>query len=274
MLRRQFIAWPGNAMNGVAGKRIVVTGAAQGIGRAIAERLAAEGANVCVADIDESGAEQAATAIRESGGSAVAATGDVSQRADIRRMIDACVAAFDGLDVMFNNAGFNKPEPFLEVTEEVWHRVMNVNALGVLMGCQEAAKTMIAQGGGGKIVNTASIAGRQGFPSFVPYCVSKFGVIAITQAGARALAGHGITVNAFAPGVVATPLWDKLDKDLMDIGDSERPGQAMEEFSAGILQGRPADPADIAGTARYLASSDSDYLTGQVVMIDGGMVLV
>jgi len=261
-------------MNGVAGKRVVVTGAAQGIGRAIAERLAAEGANVCVADIDESGAEQAATAIRDSGGSAVATAGDVSQRADIRRMIDACVTAFDGLDVMFNNAGFNQPEPFLEVTEEVWHRVMNVNALGVLMGCQEAAKTMIQQGGGGKIVNTASIAGRQGFPSFVPYCVSKFGVIAITQAAARALAAHRITVNAFAPGVVATPLWDKLDKDLMDIGDSQRPGQAMEEFSAGILQGRPAEPGDIAGTARYLASSDSDYLTGQVVMIDGGMVLV
>ena len=149
----------------VAGKRIVVTGAAQGIGRGIVERLATEGANVCVADIDESGAERAATAIRESGGSAVAVAGDVSQRADIRRMIDTCVNAFGGLDVMFNNAGFNKPEPFLEVTEEVWHRVMNVNALGVLMGCQEAAKTMIAQGGGGKIVNTASIAGRQGFPA-------------------------------------------------------------------------------------------------------------
>ncbi len=166
----------------------------------------------------------------------MATAGDVPQRADIRRMIDACVAEFGGLDVMFNNAGFNKPEPFLDITEEVWHQIMNVNALGVLMGCQEAAKTMIAQGSGGKIVNTASIAGRQGFPSFVPYCVSKFGVMAITQGAARALAAHDITVNAFAPGVVATPLWDKLDKDLMDIGDSERPGQAMEEFSAGILQ--------------------------------------
>ena len=168
--------------------------------------------------------------------------GNVAQRADIRRMIDACVAEFGGLDVMFNNAGFNKPEPFLEITEEVWHQIMNVNALGVLMGCQEAAKTMIAQGTGGKIVNTASIAGRQGFPSFVPYCVSKFGVIAITQGAARALAAHKITVNAFAPGVVATPLWDKLDQDLMDIGDSERPGQAMEEFSAGILQGASSRP--------------------------------
>jgi meso-butanediol dehydrogenase/(S,S)-butanediol dehydrogenase/diacetyl reductase len=258
----------------VDGKRILVTGAAQGIGRGIVDRLAAEGAHVCVADIDEEGAEKAAAAIRESGGSAVATAGDVARRADIRRMIDICVAELGGVDVMFNNAGFNRPEPFLEITEDVWHQIMNVNALGVLMGCQEAAKTMIAQGGGGKVVNTASIAGRQGFASFVPYCVSKFGVIAITQGAARALAGHGITVNAFAPGVVATPLWDKLDKDLMEIGDSERPGQAFDEFAAGALWGRAAEPAEIAGTARFLASSDSDYMTGQVVMIDGGMVLV
>jgi meso-butanediol dehydrogenase/(S,S)-butanediol dehydrogenase/diacetyl reductase len=258
----------------VEGKRIVITGAAQGIGLGIAERLAAEGAHVCVADLNGDGAEQAAAAIREAGGSAVAAAGNVASRADVRRMVDTCVERFGGLDVMFNNAGFNKPEPFLEITEGVWRQIMDVNALGVLLGCQEAAKTMIAQGSGGKIVNTASIAGRQGFPSFVPYCVSKFAVVAITQGAARALAAHDITVNAFAPGVVATPLWDKLDKDLMDIGDSERPGQAMEEFSAGILRGRAADPADVAGTARFLASTDSDYMTGQVVMIDGGMVLV
>jgi meso-butanediol dehydrogenase / (S,S)-butanediol dehydrogenase / diacetyl reductase len=258
----------------VEGKRVVITGAAQGIGLGIAERLAGEGAHVCVADLNADGAEQAAAAIREAGGSAVAAAGNVASRADVRRMVDTCVERFGGLDVMFNNAGFNKPEPFLEITEDVWRQIMDVNALGVLLGCQEAAKTMIAQGSGGKIVNTASIAGRQGFPSFVPYCVSKFAVVAITQGAARALAAHDITVNAFAPGVVATPLWDKLDQDLMDIGDSERPGQAMEEFSAGILRGRAAEPADIAGTARFLASTDSDYMTGQVVMIDGGMVLV
>jgi meso-butanediol dehydrogenase / (S,S)-butanediol dehydrogenase / diacetyl reductase len=258
----------------VAGKRIVITGAAQGIGLGIAERLAGEGARVCVADLNADGAERAAAAIREAGGSAVAAAGNVSKRADVRLMIDACVEEFGGLDVMFNNAGFNKPEPFLDITEDVWQQIIDVNALGVLLGCQEAAKTMIAQGTGGKIVNTASIAGRQGFPSFVPYCASKFAVVAITQGAARALAAHDITVNAFAPGVVATPLWEQLDKDLMDIGDSERPGQAMEEFSAGILRGRAADPADVAGTARFLASTDSDYMTGQVVMIDGGMVLV
>ncbi len=258
----------------VEGKRVLVTGAAQGIGRAIADRLAAEGAAVCVADLNADGAEQVVAAIRDSGGTAVSAGGNVAERADIRSMIDLCVAELGGLDVMFNNAGFNRPQPFLEVTEEVWHQIMNVNALGVMMGCQEAAKTMIAQGTGGKIVNTASIAGREGFPSFVPYCVSKFGVVAITQAAARALAEHDITVNAFAPGVVATPLWEQLDLDLMEIGDSERPGQAMEDFSAGILKGFAAQPNDIAGTARFLASTDSDYMTAQVIMIDGGMVLV
>ncbi|MFM8896387.1 MAG: SDR family oxidoreductase, partial [Actinomycetales bacterium] len=114
----------------------------------------------------------------------------------------------------------------------------------------------------------------QGYPSFAPYCASKFAVNALTQAGARALAAHNITVNAFAPGVVATPLWNQLDKDLMAIGDSQRPGQAMEEFSAGILRGHAADPQELVGTALYLASRDSDYLTGQVIMVDGGMVLV
>jgi meso-butanediol dehydrogenase/(S,S)-butanediol dehydrogenase/diacetyl reductase len=199
---------------------------------------------------------------------------DVSDRASTRALISAAVAGFERIDVMFNNAGFNKPEPFLDISEAVWNRIMAVNGLGVLIGTQEAARQMIAQGGGGKIVNTASIAGRQGFPSFVPYCASKFAVVAITQGAAHALAPHDIRVNAFAPGVVDTPLWAQLDKDLMAMGDSERPGQAMEDFSAGILVGRPATPDDIAGTALFLASADSDYMTGQVIMIDGGMVLV
>lgn len=174
---------------------------------------------------------------------------------------------------MFNNAGFNKPMPFMEVTEDNWHAVMDVNGLGTLIGIQEAARRMIPNGAG-KIVNTSSIAGRQGYPSFAPYSASKFAVNALTQAAARALAEHGITCNAFAPGVVDTPLWEQLDRDLMAIGDSSRPGEAMAGFAATILRGRAAQPADIVGTALYLASSDSDYLTGQVLMIDGGMVLV
>jgi meso-butanediol dehydrogenase / (S,S)-butanediol dehydrogenase / diacetyl reductase len=256
------------------GRKVIVTGGAQGIGRGIATRLAQEGASVMIGDLNADGAEATAQELKEAGLEAAAHMVDVSRRDSTKELIAAAVAQFGRLDVMFNNAGFNKPEPFLEITEEVWHRIMNVNALGVLIGTQEAAKQMIAQGGGGKIINTASIASRQGYPSFVPYCASKFSVLAIIQGAARALAAHGITVNGFAPGVVDTPLWKQLDLDLVAIGDAEEPGQAMKDFSAGILIGRPAQPEDIAGTALFLASADSDYMTGQVVMIDGGMVLV
>jgi meso-butanediol dehydrogenase/(S,S)-butanediol dehydrogenase/diacetyl reductase len=255
-------------------KNVVVTGGAQGIGAGIAHRLAAEGANVLIGDLNVEGAEVVANEIASKGFSAAAHRVDVAYRDSVRELVDVAVSRFGSVDVMFNNAGFNKPEPFLEITEKMWNKIMTVNALGVLMGTQEAARQMIRQGHGGKIINTASIAARQGYPSFVPYCASKFAVIAITQGAARALAEHRIRVNAFAPGVVDTPLWAQLDKDLMAIGDSSEPGQAMEDFSAGILVGRPAQPEDIAGTALFLASEDSDYMTGQVVMIDGGMVLV
>ena len=259
---------------GIEGRTAIVTGGAQGIGRGIVERLGSEGANVMIGDLNADGAASVAEELRGKGLEVDSQPVDVSQRASMQELIAATVSRFGQLDVMFNNAGFNKPEPFLEITEEVWHRVMEVNALGVLIGTQEAAKQMIAQGSGGKIVNTASIASRQGYPAFVPYCASKAAVLSIIQGAARALAGHGITVNGFAPGVVDTPLWQQLDADLIEIGEAEKPGQAMEDFSAGILIGRPAQPEDIAGTALFLASSDSDYMTGQVVMIDGGMVLV
>jgi meso-butanediol dehydrogenase / (S,S)-butanediol dehydrogenase / diacetyl reductase len=187
--------------------------------------------------------------------------------------LDAFVAAEGRLDVLFNNAGFNQPMHLLDVTEDNWHSIMNVNALGTLIGIQEGARRMIPNRSG-KIINTSSIAGRQGYPSFAPYCASKFAVNALTQAAARALAEHEITCNAFAPGVVDTPLWTRLDADLLAIGDAEQPGQAMMDFSAGILRGRPALPEDLVGTALFLASADSDYLTGQVLMADGGMVLI
>lgn len=258
----------------LGGRVCIVTGGAQGIGAAIAECLAREGASVAIGDLNLDGARAVARRIEDGGGRAIAVGVDVADRGQVTSMIQRVVHEFGALNVMFNNAGFNRPMRFLDITEENWNSILRVNALGMLIGIQEGAKQMIAQGGGGKIVNTASIAGRQGYPSFAPYSASKFAVIALTQAGARALAGHGITVNAFSPGVVDTPLWEKLDRDLMAIGDSQREGQAMQEFSAGILLGRPAQPADIVGTALYLASSQSDYMTGQVVMIDGGMVLV
>ncbi len=151
---------------------------------------------------------------------------------------------------------------------------MRVNALGVLIGMQEVGKQMIKQGKGGKIINTASIAGRQGYAEFAPYCASKAAVISLTQAGARELSKHKITVNGIAPGVVVTPLWDGLEQDMLDKGVIQHKGEFIESFSSGILVGRPAKPNDLAGLASFLASADSDYITGQVIMADGGMVLV
>jgi meso-butanediol dehydrogenase/(S,S)-butanediol dehydrogenase/diacetyl reductase len=251
----------------------VVTGAASGIGRAIAAGLATDGFPVVIADLDEARGSAVAREIAAANGKAIFHRVDVTDRASIRAAIDLCKRQFGAIKVMVNNAGFNKPEPFLEASEAIWHKIMDVNALGVMIGIQEAGKAMIAGGTKGKIINTASIAGRAGYPDFAPYCASKFAVIALTQAGARALASRGITVNAFAPGVVDTPLWTQLDKDLMAMGASSAPGEAMKNFSGSILLGRVAQPADVVGTVRFLASPASDYMTGQVLMIDGGMIL-
>lgn len=257
----------------VEGKAIIITGAGSGMGRAFSLRLAREGATVGVLDVRKEASEEVCQELTAAGHKGIPLAADVSKRDQVSAAFDRFIERTGQLDVLFNNAGFNIPMQLLDVTEENWHSIMDVNALGTLIGIQEGARRMIPRRQG-KIINTSSIAGRQGFPSFAPYCASKFAVNALTQAAARAFAPHNITCNAFAPGVVDTPLWTKLDEDLMSIGDSEEPGQAMADFAAGILRGRVATEADISGTALYLASDDSDYLTGQVIMIDGGMVLV
>jgi meso-butanediol dehydrogenase/(S,S)-butanediol dehydrogenase/diacetyl reductase len=256
----------------------IVTGAAQGIGRAIGEALLDEGAKVCFADINGDKVAEVAEANRgrmdARASNVTSHPVDVTDRDLVRAMIGHTVGTFGRLDVKFNNAGVNKPMNFLDVTEDNWNFIMGVNGLGCLIGMQEAARQMISQGGGGKIINTASIASRQGFDNVAPYCASKFAVVSLTQSGARDLAKHDITVTGFAPGVVATEMWEQVDQDLMDIGAAERPGQAMAEFAATILKGRVAKPTDITGTTTFLASRESDYMTGQIVMIDGGMTLV
>ncbi len=252
----------------------VVTGAAQGIGRQIAMALLEDGFGVVVADIDAAVGERTVEELAKAHPRRVIfSKADVTNRDEVKATVAACRKVFGTIDVMINNAGFNKPEPFLEASEKTWREIMDVNALGVLIGIQEAAKAMIADGVKGKIINTASIAGRSGFPDFAPYSASKAAVISLTQAGARALASKGITVNAFGPGVVDTPLWEKLDADLLAMGASSKPGEAMGSLASQILLGRVAKPTDVVGTVRFLWSPQSDYMTGQVLLIDGGMVL-
>ncbi|MXX47123.1 MAG: SDR family oxidoreductase [Chloroflexi bacterium] len=256
----------------LSGKTCAVTGAASGIGRAIAVRLASDGAHVAAIDLNLAGALLVTEQIEAAGGAASAWESDVSQRASVRSTLEAIVQATGGLDVIFNNAGIAEIRPFMEVGEEHWNRLMTVNGLGVLICMQEAGRLMIEQGHG-KMINTASIAGKEGYDIQPHYSATKFSVVALTQAGARAFAPHGITVNAICPGIVETQLWEGLDEDFMRFGITERPGEGMERFSERILLGRTATPEDMAGPAAFLASSDSDYITGQSLMVDGGMVL-
>ncbi len=253
------------------GKRIVITGAGRGLGAEIARDAAQKGARVMVADLNAQAAQSVADSI---GAAATWAEVDVADRASTRAMIARTVETLGGVDVMFNNAGISQACPFMDVTEADFDRIMAVNGRGVLIGTQEAARQMIAQGKGGKIINTASIAAKQGYPLFAHYCASKFAVAALTQAAARALAEHGITVNCFGPGVVRTELWAQLDREFIERGVTSKPNEAVDGFAEGILLGRASTPGDIVGVTSFLASAASDYMTGQTVMIDGGMVLI
>lgn len=260
-------------MGKLDGRTILITGAARGLGSGLAARLAEAGANVGVADINADGARGVAEQIVSDGGQAIGIGCDVGERTSFRAAIAETVDRFGELNVLFNNAGISQTKRFLDIQEDEFQRIMRVNGLGVLIGMQEAAEQFRRQGNGGKIINTASIAGKEGFPLFAHYCASKFAVIGLTQAGARALAGDKITANAFCPGVVDTPLWEQLDQEFLDIGETERPGQSLEEFGASILVGRLSGPDDIAGLAIFLASSDADYITGQAINVDGGMLV-
>ncbi|ALJ36951.1 glucose 1-dehydrogenase [Azospirillum brasilense] len=253
-------------------KSIIVTGAGRGIGATMARALAADGARLVIADRTEEDASAVAESIRATGGDAVAVTVDVRDRAAVRRMIDTAVASFGRLDVLFNNAGVAQTKPFLDITEEDWRFVTDVNALGVLIGMQEAIKTFRAQGGGGKIINTASIAGKQGYEPLAHYSASKFAVVALTQAAARAFGKEKITANAICPGVVATEMWKIIDKGFRDTGLTTAEDEAFNQFAAGAVLGRPSTAEDLVGVARFLASSDSDFMTGQSLLVDGGMV--
>jgi meso-butanediol dehydrogenase/(S,S)-butanediol dehydrogenase/diacetyl reductase len=261
-------------MGRVQDRVVIVTGGAGGIGASACRAIAAEGGKVLVADLDPDRARTVAESIVADGGVADSIGVDVTDRTQVQAMIQKAVDTYGELNVIFNNAGMNRPRDFMEIDEANFEQILRVNTWGVIVCTQEAAKQMIAQGSGGKIVNTGSIASRQGFWDFVPYCVAKFGTLAVTQATARGLIEHGITVNAFAPGVVDTPMWVGLNEDLRSIHDQTDEADPMREFATGTLVGRPASPDELAPFLVYLASPESDYMTGQMYMVDGGQVLV
>jgi len=261
-------------MGRVQDKVVIVTGGAGGIGTAACRAIAAEGGKIVVADLDAAAAESVAAEITADGGSATSVGVDVTDRSQVEAMVQTAVDAFGALNVIFNNAGMNRPRSFMDVDEANFDEIVRVNTWGVILCTQEAARQMIAQGSGGKIINTGSIASRQGYWEFVPYCVAKFGTLAVTQATARGLIEHGITVNAFAPGVVDTPMWIGLNEDIRAIDNRAADADPMSEFATNTLIGRPATPVELAPFLVYLASDESDYMTGQMYMVDGGQVLV
>jgi meso-butanediol dehydrogenase/(S,S)-butanediol dehydrogenase/diacetyl reductase len=258
----------------LAGIRVLITGAAGGIGAACARRMAAEGALLLLADLDGDATASLAGELNQH-----AVQADVTRMADIQRMLDTAYQRWGRLDVLFNNAGIVQARPILELSEDDWDRMMAVNLRAVFFVLQATAKRMIRQetvDGSelrGKLVQTASIAGyRGGLPYTAHYSASKAGVISITRTAAQALATHKITSNCVCPGVVDTAMWRKLDADWVEIEGWEE-GEAWRRRTASIPLGRPEQAEDVAGVVTFLASRDSDYMTGQAVHVDGGLVM-
>jgi meso-butanediol dehydrogenase / (S,S)-butanediol dehydrogenase / diacetyl reductase len=263
--------------NRLAGKNILLTGAAQGMGAAVAHSYAEQGAKVCLGDVNVEGVAQVAKEIRNKGGVATHIKLDVTSQDDAAAAVAHTVQEFGSINVLLNNAGINKPLFFLDITRENWQRIMDVNAWGTLNCMQAAARQMKKQGKQEypyKIINVGSVLSREVYDDVVVYSSSKHAVLAMIKGGAKALIEHNITVNGYGPGVVRTEMWEELDKDLVAMGKFQKPGESMDTLAENtILMKRYSYPEDIVGTASFLASSDSDYMTGQLIMIDGGMVI-
>jgi len=246
-----------------AGQTAVITGAGRGMGRAVALALAREGAAVVVAEVDRASADQVTGEIEAAGGRASAVIADIASVEDVRRLFKETVEAFGGLDILVNNAGIGIPKPLVDYTEQDWDRQLGVNLKGMFFATQEAAKLMIPKRRG-KIVNFASTAAF--VSSSTPetaYDISKGGVRQLTISVAAELAPHNINVNAVAPGTIMTEL-------TLRVLDTE---EKMARASAKIPLGRLGTPEDMVGPVLFLCSSDADYVTGHVLVVDGGWLL-
>lgn len=253
------------------GKVALVTGAARGIGRGIALRLARDGADVALVDLRTDGIESVAAEIAEIGCKTSIFAVDVSDRDQVFAAVDHAAAALGGFDIMVNNAGIALVGPIADATPEEAARVWAINVNGVLWGIQAAAAKFKELGRPGKIINASSIAGHDGFAMLGVYSASKFAVRALTQAAAKEHAADGITVNAYCPGVVGTDMWVEIDKRFAELTGAAE-GETYDKFVGGIALGRAETPDDVAGFVSYLAGPDADYMTGQSGLIDGGLV--
>jgi NAD(P)-dependent dehydrogenase (short-subunit alcohol dehydrogenase family) len=248
------------------GKRVLVTGASQGIGRAIAQAFGAAGASVAVNDVPDrlEAAEEVAAGIRERGVPAIAAGGDVSRRADVEAVVERAEAELGPLDVLVNNAGVESIVPFLELDDAEWHRVTDINLHGPWLCTHVVARRLVAAGRGGAIVNLGSIQAGLALPGRTHYAPTKRGVEALTRNLAAELAPHGIRVNCVHPGVIDTPMTSWVMDD----------PATLEQVVQGIPLGRAGQPEDVAPVVLFLAGEGAAYVTGQHIYVDGGMVVL
>jgi 3-oxoacyl-[acyl-carrier protein] reductase len=238
----------------------IVTGASRGIGRSIAEALASRGARIVAVDLDMQATEQMVADLKASGTEAIAVQGNVTNSADVERMFEEALEAFSQVDILVNNAGITQDALLLRMKDEQWDAVLNVNLKGAFLCTRSAAKIMSKQRYG-RIINIASIVGQMGNAGQANYCASKAGLIGLTKSNARELARRNVTVNAVAPGFIATAMTDAL------------PEKARQELSAQIPMERLGGPEDIANAVIFLATEASGYITGQVLAVNGGMYM-
>ena len=253
------------------GKVALVTGAGQGIGRAIALRLAKDGANVAIVDLNEEKMLAVSLEVEAFGRKSTTFKADVSDREQVYAAINHAEKTLGGFDIMVNNAGIAQVQAISDITQEDMDKIQKINVDGTLWGIQAAAKKFIERKQKGKIINASSIAGHNGFALLGAYSATKFAVRALTQAAAQEYASAGITVNAYCPGVVGTDMWVEIDKRFSEITGAAI-GETFKKYVKGIALGRAQTPVDVANFVSYLPGPDSDYMTGQAPMIDGGMV--